>query len=50
MFDHIRPLASDRKLPFLATSFVRQVWPLPGDSRSKNAVDVAEQFADGEVK
>jgi hypothetical protein len=44
------PPASPRKLRLFACACCRQVWPLIVNEQSRNAIEVAEQFADGQVK
>jgi hypothetical protein len=41
------PLVGPRKLRLFATGCCRLVWPLLTDSRSRNAVGVAERYANG---
>jgi hypothetical protein len=48
MLDFLRPKASVRKLRLFACGCCRQgVWPLLGDARSREAIEVAERFAEG---
>ena len=39
----------DKTLRLFACFCARQIWPLLGDERSRNAVLVAEKFADGDA-
>src|SRR5262245_40023677 len=49
MFTVLRGRASERKLVLLATAWCRRAWDLLTPGNSKEAVEVAERFAEGQA-
>src|SRR5581483_9702613 len=49
LLGHLRGRAGPRGLRLAAVACCHLVWPLTTDPRSREAVEVAERFADGEV-
>jgi hypothetical protein len=47
MLDQVREQASPRRLRLFACACLRAVWPHLSDERSRQAVEVAERYADG---
>ena len=49
MIDHLGPNASPRKLRLVGVEACNRLWGIMTDPRSRNAVSVAERFANGEA-
>jgi hypothetical protein len=49
MLEFLRGKASDRKLRLFAVAYCHHIWPLIIEGKTRHAIEVAEQFADGLV-
>jgi hypothetical protein len=49
LLEYLQGKISDRKLRLLGCGYCRNIWPLLIEEASRQAVEIAEQFADGEA-
>jgi hypothetical protein len=49
MLEYLRSRASNRRLRLFAVACCRKVWPYLQDQRSRQAVETAESYADGQI-
>src|SRR5947209_5918952 len=49
MLQYLERQRSDRKFRLFGCACCRRIWPRLGDALSQNAVEIAEQYVDGNV-